>query len=133
MGLLRLEARQYASAATLFRQAILEIETASGPDDPTLIKLLLNLARCESMTGHANEAEALARRAVELSSRAFGEGHVVTANAMLEQASALRHLRRKRLARDLEKRAKAYLQTNSANRSAGFSVSVRDLGAATTR
>lgn len=133
MGLLRLEARQYASAATLFRQAILEIQIVSGPDDPALIRPLLNLARCESMTGHANEAEALARRAVELSSKALGEAHMVTANAMMEQASALRHLRRKRLARDLEKRAKAYLQTNSANTSAGFSVSVRDLRAATTR
>jgi tetratricopeptide (TPR) repeat protein len=133
MGELRLEARQYASAATLFRQAILEIETASGLDDPALIRPLLYMARCESVTGHADEAEALARRAVDVSTKAFGEAHVVTANAMTEQAIALRHLRRKRLARDLEKRAKAYLQANSANTPARFSVSVRDLEAATTR
>jgi len=132
MGALRLEARQYASAATLFRQAILEIETASGLDDPALIRPLLYMARCESVTGHADEAEALARRAVDISTKAFGEAHVVTANAMREQAIALRRLRRKRLARDLEKRAKAYLQANSANTPARFSVSVRDLGAATT-
>lgn len=131
IGLLRLEARQYASAAALFRQAIRQIEIASGPEDPALIRPLLNLARCENMTGHANEAEALARRAVELSSKTFGKAHVVTANAMLEEASALRRLRRKRLARDLEKQAKAYLQSNSAITSAGFSVSVRDLGATT--
>src|SRR5262249_49278362 len=76
MGLLRLGARQYALAAALFREAIREIEIASGPDDPALIRALVNLARCENMSGHANEAEALARRAVELSSKMFGQAHV---------------------------------------------------------
>jgi len=133
MGFLRLEARQYASAAAFFRQAIREIQIASGPEDPALIRPLINLARCENMSGHANEAEALARRTVELSGKTFGKAHMVTANAMLEEANALRRLRRKRQARDLEKQAKAYLQNNSAITLAGFSVSVRALGAATTR
>ena len=104
LAFMRLEARQYESAAGLFRQAIHEIEIASGPESQALIRPLVNLAACESMTGHANEAEAVARRAVELSVKAFGEGHLVTATAMLVQATALRRLGRKGLARNLEKR-----------------------------
>jgi hypothetical protein len=49
----------------------------------------------------------VARRAVELSIEIFGEGHPVTRTAMLEQTTALRRLRRKGLARELEKCAKA--------------------------
>jgi hypothetical protein len=123
-GFLRLEARQYESAAAFFRQAIREIEIASSPDNQALIRPLVNLARCENMSGHANQAEPLARRAVELSVKVFGEEHPATATAMLEQATALRRLRRKGLARDLEKRAKACLRNNSTTNLAGYTVSL---------
>jgi hypothetical protein len=102
LGFLRLEAQQYASAAALLRQAIREIEIASGTDDPQLIRPSITLARCENMSGHANEAEALARRAVELATKIFPEGHPVTAIAILEQATALRSLRYKKPSHDLE-------------------------------
>jgi hypothetical protein len=133
LGFLRLEAQQYASAAALLRQAIREIEIASGTDDPQLIRLLITLARCENMSGHANEAEALARRAVELATKIFPEGHPVTAIAMLEEATELRSLRYKKPAHDLEKRAKAWLRNNSTQNLAGYTVSSRDLARATTR
>lgn len=133
LAFMRLEMRQYESAASLFRQAIREIEIASGPEDQALIRPLVNLAAYESMTGHANEAEALARRAVELSVKLFGEGRPVTATAMLVQAIALRRLGRKRLARDLEKRAKACLRNNSTANLAGYTLSLRDLAGATSR
>jgi hypothetical protein len=85
------------------------------------------------MSGHANEAEPVARRAVELSVSILGEGHPVTATAMLEQATALRRLRRKRPARDLEKRAKACLRNSSTTNLSGYIVSLRDLAGAATR
>jgi hypothetical protein len=44
IGFLRLNDRQYESAAVLFRQAISEIEIASGIKDPALIRPLINLA-----------------------------------------------------------------------------------------
>jgi hypothetical protein len=50
---------------------------------------------------------------------------------MLEEANGLRRVGHKRLARDMEKQAKAYLQNNSRN-NVGGQVSVRDLGATTT-
>ncbi len=133
LAFMRLGARQYESAADLFRQAVRKIEIASGPEDQALIRPLVNLAACESMTGHANEAEAVARRAVDLSVKAFGEPHPVTATAMLVQATALRRLRRKGLASDLEKRAKACLRNNSTTNLAGYTVSLRDLAGATSR
>ncbi len=133
LAFLHLEARQYESAAGLFRQAIREIEIASGPENQALIRPLVNLAGCESMAGHANEAEAVARRAVDLSVKVFGEAHPVTATAMLVQATALRRLRRKGLARDLEKRARACLRNNSTTNLAGYTVSLRDLAGATSR
>ncbi len=133
LGGLRLEAGRYDSASDFFRQAIREIETASGPENPALVRPLVNLARCENMSGHADQAEPAARRAVELSVKILGKGHPVTATAMLEQASALRRLRRKGPARDLEKRAKAYLRNNSTTNLSGYTVSLRDLGGATTR
>lgn len=133
IGFLRLKARQYGSAAALFRRAIGEIEIASGPQNPALIRPLLDLAVCENMSGDPIQAEPVARRAVELSLKVFGEGHPVTATVMLEQATALRALRRKGEARNLEKRAKAYLRTNSTTDLAGYTVSVRDLAGATTR
>ena len=132
LAFLRLEARQYESAADLFRQAIHEIEIASGPENQALIRPLVNLAACESMAGHANEAEVIARRAVELS-KAFGKTQPVTATAMLVRATALRRLGRKRLARDLEKRAKAYLRNNPTTNLSGYTVSLRDLAGATFR
>lgn len=133
LAFMRLEARQCESAADLFRQAIREIEIASGPENQALIRPLVNLAGCESMAGHANEAEAVARRAVKLSVKVFGEAHPVTATAMLVQATALRRLGRKGLARDLEKRAKACLRNNSTTNLAGYTVSLRDLADATSR
>lgn len=133
LAFLRLEARRYESAADLFHQAIREIEIASGPGSPALVRPLVNLARCENMSGHANEAEPVARRAVELSVSILGEGHPVTATAMLEQATALRRLRRKRPARDLEKRAKACLRNSSTTNLSGYIVSLRDLAGAATR
>jgi tetratricopeptide (TPR) repeat protein len=88
LGFLRLELGQYESAKDLFRQSIHDFEVALGPDGPALIRPLVNLARCENMSGHPNEAEPLARRAVELSRKVFGEAHQITATAQLEQASA---------------------------------------------
>jgi Tfp pilus assembly protein PilF len=132
-GFLKLEARQYESAAPLFRQAIREIEIASSPEDPALIRPLVNLARCENMRRHADQAEPVARRAVELSVKVFGEGHAVTATAMLEQASALARLGRKGPARDLKNRAKAFRRNNSTTNLAGYTVSLRDLAGATSR
>jgi len=81
------------------------------------------------MSGHPNEAEPVARRAVELSVKVLGERHPVTATAMLEQATALRRLRRKGPARDLEKRAAACLRNSSTRNLTGYTVSLRDLGA----
>jgi len=133
LGFLHLEARRYGSAADLFHQAIREIEIASGPGNPALVRPLVNLARCENMSGHSNQAEPVARRAVELSVRIFGEGHPVTATAMLEQATALRRLGRKRPARNLEKRAKACLRNNSTTNLSGYTVTLRDLAGATIR
>lgn len=133
LGFLRLKARQYASAAVLFRHAIHEIEIASGTDDSRLIRPLINLARCENMSGHGNEAEALARRAVELAIKIFPEGHPVTATAMLEQATALRRLGHKGAARDLEKRAKAWLRNNSSRNLTGYTVNLRDLAGSPIR
>jgi tetratricopeptide (TPR) repeat protein len=132
IGFLRLKARQYAVAAALFRQAIGEIEIASGPGNPALIRPLLDLANCENMSGDPIQAEPVARRAVDLSLKVFGEGHPVTATAILEQATALRGLGRKGQARDLEKRAKAWLRNNSKRNLSGYTVSLRDLAGATT-
>jgi tetratricopeptide (TPR) repeat protein len=133
LGSLRLEAGQYESAADLFRQAITEIEVASSPENPAIVRPLLNLARCENMDGHPKQAEPLARRAAELSVRIFGEGHPVAAAAMLEEATALRHLGRKGLARPLEKRAKACLRINSAVNLTGYTVNMGDLARAKIR
>jgi tetratricopeptide (TPR) repeat protein len=133
LGFLRLEARRYESAADLFRQVIGEIETASDPENSALIRPLVNLARCENLGGHPNRAEPAARRAVELSIKIFGEQHPGTARAMLEQATALRRLGRKGPARNLEKRAKAWLRKNSATNLASYTVSLRDLAPARSR
>ena len=127
IGFLRLQAHQYEFAAALFREAIREVEIASGPENPELIRTLLNLARCENMSGDPNQAEPVARRAVELSVKVFGEGHPLTATAMLQQATALRRLGRKGVARDLEKRAKAWLRNNSRKNPTGYTVDVREL------
>lgn len=133
LGFVRLKARQYESAADLFRQAIHEIEIAAGPENPALIRPLVDLAGCENIRGHANQAEPVAERAVALSLKTFGEEHPVTATAMLHQATSLRLLGRKKLARDLEKRAKAALRDNSTRNLAGFTVGLRDLMSAPTR
>jgi hypothetical protein len=44
LGGLRFEAGQYQSASDFFRQAIREIEIASGPENPVLVRPLVNLA-----------------------------------------------------------------------------------------
>jgi hypothetical protein len=77
--------------------------------------------------GDASLAEPLARRAVELSSKIFGEVHPVTAAAMLGQAAALRRLGQKGFARKLEKRARAGLRVSSPINTAGYTVSLHDL------
>ena len=133
LGFVRLDARQYESAAALFREAILEIEIAAGPETPALIRPLIDLAGCENMRGHPNQAQPFAHRAVELSLKAFGEGHPVTATAMLHEAASLRGLRRKKLARDLEKRAKASLRRNSSRNLGGYTVGLQDLASAAAR
>lgn len=131
LGGLRLEAGEYESAGNLLRQTIREIEIASSPESPALIRPLVNLARCENMNGHPNQAEPVARRAVELSVKVFGEEHPVTATAMLEQATALRLLRCKGAARDLEKRAKTCLRKSSRTNLTTYTVTLRDLASAT--
>ena len=99
LAFLRLESGRYEGAVELFRHSIFQIETVLGSENPALVRPLVNLARCENMSGHPNEAEPVARRAVELSVKVLGERHPVTATAMLEQATALRRLRRKGPAR----------------------------------
>ena len=126
-GFMRLQKGEYTSAASLLEQAIRETEIASGPETPALIRPLILSAKCQNMIGHANEAEVLARRAVELSAKFAGEGHPQTATAMLEQAAALRRLHRKDSARHLEKRAKAGLQRNSTINLSGYTIGLRDL------
>jgi len=49
LGGLKLEAGQYDPASDFFREAIREIEIASGPEDHSLVRPLVNLARCENM------------------------------------------------------------------------------------
>jgi tetratricopeptide (TPR) repeat protein len=131
IGFLRLKARQFGSAAALFREAISEIEIASGPENPALIRPLLDLANCEEMSGDPMQAEIAARRAVELSLKVYGEGHPVTATVMLERAIALRRLGRKRLAHELEKRAKAWMRNNSTKNLSGYTVGLRELAGTT--
>jgi tetratricopeptide (TPR) repeat protein len=126
LGGLKLEAGRCDSARDFFQQAIQEIESISGLEDPNLVKPLINMARCENHEHRPQAAEPLARRAVELSTRFFGEAHRATATAMLEQAAALRRLGRKEVASDLEKRAKAALRTNS-GRNATYTVDVNEL------
>jgi tetratricopeptide (TPR) repeat protein len=128
LGGLRLEAGQYQAATDLFQQAIHEIETASNPGNPALIRPLINAARSENLSGHPNLAEPFARRGVELSLQILGESHPVTATAMLEEAMALRGLGHKKPARELEKRAKAGLRARSTAGASGYTVSLRDLG-----
>jgi hypothetical protein len=69
----------------------------------------------------------VARRAVELSMKVFGEAYPVTAGAMLEHAAALRRLRCKGPARDLEKRARTSLRNSSMKNLGAYTVSLRDL------
>lgn len=99
-----------------------------SPANPAMIRPLINAARSENLAGHPNVAEPFARRGLELSVKILGERHTVTATAMLEEAMALRGLGRKKPARELEKRAKAGLQTNSTINTAGYTVSVAQLG-----
>jgi tetratricopeptide (TPR) repeat protein len=127
LGSLRLEAGRYESACDLFQQAIREIGIASGPEGPELIQPLVNLARCKNLSGYSNQAEPVARRAVELSMKVFGEAYPVTAGAMLEHAAALRRLRCKGPARDLEKRARTSLRNSSMKNLGAYTVSLRDL------
>jgi hypothetical protein len=133
LGFVQMDGRQFESAALLFQRAIHEIEIASGPDSPALIRPLVNLARCENMTHQPNPAEIAARRAVELSVKIFGQGHPVTATAMLEEAAALRNLQHKKRANDLEKRAKDYLRNSSTNNPNEYTVSLRGLTGAARR
>jgi hypothetical protein len=85
------------------------------------------------MSDNPSKAEAVARRAVELSIKVFGKDHLVTATAMLEQAAALRKLGRKGPARDLEKLAKASLRNNTATSLSGYTVNLHDFAGAKTR
>jgi hypothetical protein len=85
------------------------------------------------MSGHPSEAETAVRRAVDLAVKTYGQAHLATATAMLEQAGALRRLGRKSLARDIEKQANAYLRTYSTTSMSRFTVSIRDLKTAGTR
>jgi tetratricopeptide (TPR) repeat protein len=131
IGFLRLKARKFGRAAALFRQAIGEIEIVSGPENPALIRPLLDLAGCENMSGDPIQAEVAARRALELSLKVYGEGHPVTATVMLQHATALRRLGRKGEARKLEKRAKASLRNDSARNLSSYTVALRDLARTT--
>lgn len=51
----------------------------------------------------------------------------MTATVMLEQASALRQLKRKKQARELESRAKVSLRHNSTENATSYTVAVREL------
>lgn len=133
LGGLRLDAGQYQAATDLFQQAIHEVETASTPDSPVLIRPLINAARSENLAGHPTVAEPFARRGVELSLKILGDRHPVTAAAMLEQAAALRGLGRKKPARQLEKQARASLHTRAARNAAGYTVSLLELAAGKVR
>ena len=130
LGYIKFEAGQYDSASDLYRQAVREIESALGSQHPSLVRPLINLAMCLDLSGDPKQAELQARRAVALSVKIFGEEHPVTARAMLEQANALRRLRCKAQARDLEKRAKAVLRSTSAANLTGYTVSLREMRAA---
>jgi hypothetical protein len=62
------------------------------------------------VSGDPNQTESVARHTVELSVKVFGEGHPVTATAMLEEAPALRRHGRKGPGCDLEKSVQASLR-----------------------
>jgi len=113
LGALHFEAARYEPAADFFQQSVREIENALGPRHPSLVRSLVNLAMCLDRGGNPGQAESVSRRAVALSGKVFGQEHPLTATAMLGQARALRQLRCKAQARDLEKRAKAALRMNS--------------------
>jgi tetratricopeptide (TPR) repeat protein len=129
LGLLHLERGQARQAEEFFQSAIQDAEKASGVDDSTLVQPLVNFARCENVIARNEKAEVLARRAVEISTRTFGARHPITAAAMLELANALRKLRRKKEARQLEKQATAALQLSAALNYSSYSVDSRDLAA----
>jgi tetratricopeptide (TPR) repeat protein len=130
LGYLHLEAGRYPLASDFFRRSIQEIEVALGKDHPSVIRPLVNLAKCENMNGHPEQAETLAGHAVELAVKTFGTKHLVTATAMLEQASALRKLHRNSPARELEKRARASLRNTDYAKVAGSTLDVLDLASA---
>jgi tetratricopeptide (TPR) repeat protein len=133
LGFLQLEMGQYPAAKEFFLQSLHEMESAVGTNDGALIQPLVNLARCENLSGDSDKAEILSRRAVEISSKTFGEQHPITAAAMLEQADTLRKLHRKSEARRLEKQAHRSLQSASAAGLPRYTIGFRQLAEQTSR
>jgi hypothetical protein len=90
----------------MYPEALHVIESQAGASHPLTVRMMINLSVIERRLGNMNEAERLAARAVQngLSTPA---GHRLAAEAMTEQAHALRRLKRKREARSLEKSAAA--------------------------
>jgi Tfp pilus assembly protein PilF len=133
LGFVQFESGRYQAAKELFRCSIHEIESALGSNDGALVQPLVNLARCENLSGNSDKAEVLARRAVGIASKIFGEQHRITAVAMLEQAKALRKLRQKREARSLEKQANTFLRNVSVASLSRYTVRLPQLAERPTR
>jgi tetratricopeptide (TPR) repeat protein len=124
------ETGQLDEAASMYRDALARMEPQLGPAHPLLIRTFTNLAATERKLGRPAEAEQLAARAVLLCSVSLGAGGSLRVQAMMEQARALRQLKRKNEARSLEREARALFaltDTTEASRS------VVDAGLYTTR
>lgn len=77
-----------AEAIPIFQDVIARIERASGPNDPTLVVPLANLATAQSGAGDLDKAEASLKRALSIAEREGG-GNAVQRGRLLANLASL--------------------------------------------
>ena len=119
-------------AASLLDRAYVVYEGAYGAEHPEIAPILTALATLHADSGNYPEAIQKDQHAVELAEKAWGPNHPLIHDALLDEASWLRKLHRKKEAKALESRAKAIESASVQNSFSRYAVDARDLASLKT-
>jgi tetratricopeptide (TPR) repeat protein len=113
IGVVRQFKGKNEEAIDLFRKAIAVHEAELGPENPILLRPLVNLARAQAASGNLDDAGASFRRAVAIAEQRLGTEHPAYSGVLLSYASFLRNTGHKREAKSLEARSRDVRHENA--------------------
>jgi tetratricopeptide (TPR) repeat protein len=127
LGVVRTHQRRFAEAIRLLEESLASLQRGRGPEHPSLVRVMNNLAGARLGAGQSVAAGQQWRRALELAANQLGREHPLYGEILSNYARYLRENGDKAQAKALASRANGILRNSRRRNAMGMTVEVSAL------